>query len=42
MGTRMAPSYTNLFMGKFEQHAIDNSLLKLFIWWMFIDDIFMI
>ena len=32
MGTRMAPSYANLFMGKFEQQAIDNSLLKPFIW----------
>ena len=42
MGTRMAPSYANLFMGKFEQHAIDNSSLKPFIWWRFIDDIFMI
>ena len=42
MGTRMAPSYANLFMGKFEQQAIDNSLLKPFIWWSFIDDIFMI
>ena len=42
MGTRMAPSYANLFMGKFEQQAIDNSLLKLFIWWRFIDDIVMI
>ena len=42
MGIRMAPSYGNLFMGKFEQQAIDNSLLKPFIWWRFIDDIFMI
>ena len=42
MGTRMAPSYVNLFMGKFEQQAIDNSLLKPFIWWRSIDDIFMI
>ena len=31
MGTRMTPSYANLFMGKFEQQAIDNSLLKPFI-----------
>ena len=29
-------------MGKFEQQAIDNPLLKPFIWWRFIDDIFMI
>ena len=42
MGNRMAPSYDNLFIGKFEQQAIDNSLLKPFIWWRFIDDIFTI
>ena len=42
MGTRIAPSYANSFMSKFEQQAIDNSLLKSFIWWRFIDDIFMI
>jgi len=42
MGTRMAPSYANLFMSKFEQQAIDNSFFKPFIWWRFIDDIFMI
>ena len=42
MGTRMAPSYANLFMGKIEQQAMDISLLKLFIWWRFIDDIFTI
>jgi len=32
MGTRIAPSYANLFMGKFEQQAIDNSFFKPFIW----------
>ena len=42
MGARMAPSYANLFVGNFEQQAIDNSLLKPFIWWRFIDDTFMI
>ena len=31
-----------LFMGKFEQQAIDNFLVKPFIWWRFMDDIFMI
>ena len=41
MGTRMAPSYANLFIGNFEQQAFNNSLLKPFIWWRFIDDIFM-
>ena len=42
MGTRMAPSYANLFMGNFEQHAIDNALFKPLIWRRFIDDIFMV
>ena len=42
MGTRMASSYAKLFMGKFEQLAIGNSSFKPFIWWRFIDDIFMI
>ena len=32
MGTRMAPSCANLFMGKFKQQAIDNSSLKQLIW----------
>ena len=40
-GTAMARSYANLFMGKFEQQVIDNSLLKPFNWRRFIDDIFM-
>ena len=42
MGTRMAPSYVNLFMGNFEQLAIENAPLKLFVWWRYIDGIFMI
>ena len=41
MGTRMAPSYANLFMGKFEQ-AIENATYKSFVWRRFIDDIFMV
>ena len=28
MGTHMAPSYANLFMGKFEQQAIENATLS--------------
>ena len=38
MGTRMAPSYANLFKGKFE-HAIDNAPFKPLTWHRFIDDI---
>ena len=42
MGTRMAPSYANLFMGNFEHLAIENAPLKPIVWWRYIDDIFMI
>ena len=42
MGTRMTPSYANLFMGNFEQLAIENAPLKPVVWWRYIDDIFMI
>ena len=43
MGTRMAPSYANLFiMGKLEQSAIENDPFKPYVWWRFIDDIFMV
>ena len=42
VGTRMAPSYANLFMGKFEQHAIENAPLKPFVLWRFINNVFMI
>ena len=39
MVTRMAPSYANLFMGKFEQDAIENAPFIPFVWWRYIDDI---
>ena len=42
MGTRMAPSYANLFIGNFKQLAVENTPLKPFVWWRSIDDIFMI
>ena len=44
MGTRIATSYANLFMGNFEQLAVENAPLKpeKFVWWRYIDDIFMI
>ena len=41
-GTRMAPSYANLLMGKFEQQDIENATYKPFVWRRFIDDIFMV
>ena len=42
MGTRIAPSYANLFMGNFEQLCHRKPLLKPFVWWRYMDDIFMI
>ena len=42
-GTRMASSYANLFiMGKLEQSAIENDPFKPYVWWTFIDDIYMV
>ena len=42
MGTRMAPPYTNLFMGE-EQHTIILTFfLLIYFWRRFIDDIFFI
>ena len=42
MGTKMAPAFSNLFMGDFERKALDNSPDKLYLWWRYIDDIFLI
>ena len=40
MGTRMAPSYANLFMGKLEQEFQLTQNNKPRMWWRFKDDIF--
>ncbi|XP_078583735.1 uncharacterized protein LOC144866254 [Branchiostoma floridae x Branchiostoma japonicum] len=42
MGTRVAPSYANIFMGKFEEQHVYTRNLKPLIWWRYIDDIFAI
>ena len=42
MGTRMAPSYANIFMKYVENQLIDTSPKKPKLWLRFIDDIFMI
>lgn len=42
MGTRMAPSYASLFMGKFEKEFLDSCDVQPFLWLRFLDDIFMI
>ena len=42
MGTRMAPSYANIFMKYVEVQVIETSPKKPTLWLRFIDDIFMI
>ena len=41
IGTKFAPSYAILFMGDFEEKALDNYHLKPWIWWRYIDDMFL-
>jgi len=41
MGTKIAPSYANLFMGKFEKDALAAASYSSLIWWRYIDDIFL-
>ena len=41
MGTRMAPSYADLFMGHLEQKFLGSQLYKPSLWLRFIDDIFL-
>ena len=42
MGTKMAPSYANLFLGYFEANALENAPFPPHTWLRYIDDIFMI
>ena len=42
IGTKMAPPYAILFMSDFEERFLESSPLKPFVWWRYIDDIFMI
>ena len=42
IGTRMAPSYANIFMDKLERQLISSALIKPHTWWRFIDDIFIV
>ena len=40
MGTRMEPSYANLFMGKLEPELLRTQDKIPRVWWRYIDDIF--
>ena len=42
MGTKMAPSYANLFLSYFDANALENASFQLHTWLRYIDDIFMI
>ena len=42
MGTKMAPSHANLFLGFFEANALKNAPFQPHTWLRYIDDIFMI
>ena len=42
MGTKFAPPYDITFMGEFEEDVLANFDLKPYVWWRFIDDVFMI
>ena len=42
MGTSMAPSYANLFMGHFETNFLQTCLQKPIVWLRYIDDIFLL
>ncbi len=42
MGTKVAPSYANIFMAKFEHIHVYPHHTKFLVWWRYIDDIFTI
>ena len=42
MGTKLAPSFANLFMGHFEDKFVYSYPLQPLIWKRFIDDIFFV
>lgn len=39
MGTKMAPSYANIFMGRLEKQLLETSIEKPLSWYRFIDDV---
>ena len=42
MGTRMTPSYANLFMGRLESRILAEAERKPDVWWRYINDVFAI
>jgi hypothetical protein len=39
MGTKMAPSYANIFMEKLEKQLLESSIERPLSWYRFIDDV---
>lgn len=42
IGTKMAPAYANIFMDRLEQRLLSEAEIKLYLWFRYIDDIFMV
>ena len=42
IGTKFAPNYAIIYLGDFEEQALDNYEFKTWVWWRYIDDIFTI
>ena len=43
IGTKFASGYANIFMGYLEEEFLpDNCELRPWVWWRFLDDVFMI
>ena len=42
MGSKMAPSFANLFLGIFETNTLSNAPFHPHTWWRYLDDVFMI
>ena len=41
MGTKMAPSFANLFLAIFETNALSNAPSHSHAWWRYLNDVFM-
>ena len=42
IGTKFAPSYAIIYMAALEEDFLETLIKKLWLWWRYIDDIFMI
>ena len=42
IGSKMAPTYANLFMDRLERTLISEALIKPYLWLRYIDDVFMV